>query len=106
MTKYLPFYLDNNGFMTNQKCFIISGENLNYLTSFLNSDVFKVCFKEYFPELQGGTKELSKVFFEKIPIPRPIEDIILSEEDVCGLYDFTESEKNWIQQDYQSYYPS
>ena len=27
MTKYLPFYLDNDGMMTNQKCFIMIGEN-------------------------------------------------------------------------------
>lgn len=27
MTKFLPFYLDQEGFFTNQKCFILSGEN-------------------------------------------------------------------------------
>jgi len=69
MTKYMPFLLDTEGYFTNQKCFIITGENLAYLTAFLNSNIFKICYRDSFPELQGGTRELSKVFFEKIRIP-------------------------------------
>jgi hypothetical protein len=68
MTKYLPFYYDVNGFMTNQKCFIITGTSLAFLTAFLNSKLFKFCFKNNFPELRGGTRELSKIFFERIPV--------------------------------------
>ena len=68
MTKFLPFILDNNGLMTNQKCFIIVGEKIAFLTAFLNSSLFKFCFKDNFPELQGGTRELSKIFFDKIPV--------------------------------------
>lgn len=68
MTKYLPFVYDNSQFLTNQKCFIITGENIAYLTAFLNSSLFKFCFRDNFPELQGGTRELSKIFFEKLPI--------------------------------------
>jgi len=68
MTKYLPFYLDDNRFMTNQKCFIVTGEKLAFLTAFFNSSLFKYCFRDSFPELLGGTRELSKIFFENIPI--------------------------------------
>ena|SRR5690554_1345530 len=68
MTKFLPFVYDKNGFFTNQKCFIITGENVEFLTAFLNSSLFKYCFREDFPELQGGTRELSKIFFDKIPV--------------------------------------
>jgi len=71
MTKYMPFFLDSEGFCTNQKCFILTGENLAYLTAFFNSNVFKISYRESFPELQGGTRELSKIFFEKLKIPRP-----------------------------------
>ena len=70
MTKYLPFFLDDKGFFTNQKCFIITGEHLFYLTAFLNSKLFKFCFRESFPQLQGGTRELSKIFFEKIKVKK------------------------------------
>jgi hypothetical protein len=68
MTKFLPFTFDNNKYYTNQKCFIITGNNLEYLTAFLNSRLFKICFEENFPELQGNTRELNKVVFEEIPI--------------------------------------
>lgn len=68
MTKYLPFVFDNKMYLTNQKCFIITGKNVAYLTAFFNSSLFKYCFRDSFPELQGGTRELSKIFFDKIPI--------------------------------------
>ncbi|MPN28876.1 hypothetical protein SDC9_176321 [bioreactor metagenome] len=70
MTKYMPFFYDNQGFYTNQKCFIITGSYIAYLTAFLNSSLFKFCFRESFPELQGGTREMSKIFFAKIPVIR------------------------------------
>lgn len=73
MTKYMPFYLDEEGFFTNQKCFILLGENVNYLTAFLNSPIFKFAFRDSFPELLGGTRELSKTYFEKVKIPKSNE---------------------------------
>ena len=69
--KFMPFVFDDEGFFTNQKCFIMTGEKLYYLVAFFNSFLFKFCFRENFPELIGGTRELSKVFFEKIPV-KPI----------------------------------
>ncbi len=74
MTKFLPFiYDDSKTFLTNQKCFIVTGENIAYLTAFFNSSLFKFCFKDNFPELQGGTRELSKIFFDKIPVKKIIQ---------------------------------
>ena len=68
MTKYMPFVFDNKFYLTNQKCFIITGKYVAYLTAFFNSSLFKYCFRDSFPELQGGTRELSKIFFDKIPV--------------------------------------
>jgi len=68
MTKYMPFVYDNEMYLTNQKCFIITGMYVAYLTAFFNSSLFKYCFRDSFPELQGGTRELSKIFFDKIPV--------------------------------------
>ena len=68
MTKYMPFVYDHKSYVTNQKCFIITGSNVAYLTAFFNSSLFKYCFRDSFPELQGGTRELSKIFFDKIPV--------------------------------------
>ena len=79
MTKYMPFVYDNRDFLTNQKCFIMTGNHLLYLTAFFNSNIFKICYRDSFPELQGGTRELSKIFFEKIRIPHINE---LFEDDI------------------------
>ena len=70
MTKYMPFVYDESKFLTNQKCFIITGGCMAYLTAFFNSSIFKFCFRDSFPELQGGTRELSKIFFDKIPVKK------------------------------------
>ena len=75
MTKYMPFVYDEKAFLTNQKCFIITGENMAYLTAFLNSSLFKFCFRDSFPELLGGTRELSKIFFDKIPVKKVSPEI-------------------------------
>ena len=71
MTKFLPFYLDAKGFFQNDKSFMITGERIAFLTAFLNSSLFKYCFLNNFPELQGGTRELRKIFFDKIPVYQP-----------------------------------
>ena len=75
MTKYMPFVYDNKAYYTNQKCFIITGQSLAYLTAFFNSSLFKFCFRESFPELQGGTREMSKIFFDRIPVLEVSDEI-------------------------------
>ena len=113
MTKFLPFVWDTKQFFTNQKCFIITGQNTAFLTAFLNSSLFKYCFRESFPELSGGTRELSKIFFDKIPVLQPdetveskfrqlVDDIQTSytkekaiqiDNEIFNLYGLTEEEK-------------
>ena len=68
MTKYMPFYYDTKGYVQNDKSFFITGSHLAYLTAFLNSKLFKCCFRDSFPELLGGTRELRKIFFDKVPV--------------------------------------
>ena len=48
----------------------MTGEILGFLTAFLNSSLFKFCFANKFPELQGKTRELSKIFMDEIPVIR------------------------------------
>jgi adenine-specific DNA-methyltransferase len=71
MTLFLPFVYDDKKFYTNQKCFIITSKtvNLKFLVGYFNSKVSHRWIRENCPELQGGTRELSKIFFENIPIP-------------------------------------
>lgn len=70
MTKYLPFAIDNKGMFTNDKCFIITSSTdiLIPLVGVLNSKLIYFYIKKTFPELQGGTRELNKDRFEKLPI--------------------------------------
>lgn len=81
----MPFVFDDKMFLTNQKCFIITGKYVAYLTAFFNSSLFKYCFRDSFPELQGGTRELSKIFFDKIPVFEASEDQTLQFQ--CAVED-------------------
>lgn len=72
LTKYLPFAYDLGvGYFSNDKSFILTGENIGYLACVFNSKLFKFCFRQNFPELLGETFEVRKVFFDKIPIKVP-----------------------------------
>jgi len=75
MTKFMPFYYDELGHYLNDKCFMITGQHLSYLTAFFNSSIFKYCFNNNFPELMGGTRELRKIFFEIIPVKQVNDEI-------------------------------
>ncbi len=84
MTKYLPFVYDKHQFFTNQKCFVVTGNQLSYLTAFFSSSIFRFAFKEYFPELLGDTRELSKVFFETVAIKEIDNDTNLLFENLLS----------------------
>ncbi|AEA45024.1 Eco57I restriction-modification methylase domain-containing protein [Fluviicola taffensis] len=74
ITKYFPFvYDENDHFLCTDRFFIMSGEHLKYLTCIFNSKLFYHCFADDFPELQGGSRKLQKIFFEKIPVKRVSE---------------------------------
>ena len=116
MTKFMPFVYDDKNHLTNQKCFIITGHHIAYLTAFFNSSLFKFCFRESFPELQGGTREMSKIFFDKIPVLKITSDVdrefqqliekiqteysqlVVGEIDqkIYDLYNLTKDERNLI----------
>lgn len=70
MNKELLATLDRNQFYTNQKCFIVVGKNLAYLTAFLNSKAMFWYFKQIGATLGSSGYEMSKIFIEKLPIPK------------------------------------
>ncbi|MBQ9244051.1 MAG: hypothetical protein IJ165_12680 [Proteobacteria bacterium] len=114
ITKYLPFYLDENSFMQNDKTFMITGNHLAYLTVFLNSSLFKYCYSGIFPELQGGTRELRKIFMDNVRVKTVSNDINLHfhnlirsikmreleyiDDLIFDLYDLTPEERNVIRE--------
>lgn len=85
ITRFLNFAYDEKGYFTNNKCFIITGDHLRYLTSFLNSKLFRFTFEEDFPELQGNSRELRKVILEELPIIVPSSS---EEEKIAILTDY------------------
>ena len=71
MTKFLPFVIDlEEHYYHNDKTFHLVSESIFWLGAFFNSKLFDYCFRNNFPELQGGTRELRKVFFDKIPVKK------------------------------------
>ncbi len=74
MTSVFPFMYDETGMLSNQKCFILTANDesvsLQFLTALLNSSLTKLWIYYNCPELLGGTREISKVYFEHFPIPQ------------------------------------
>ncbi len=77
MTSLFPFIYDDKGFYGNDKTFMITANddtvNLKFLTAAFNSKLCKLWIWYNCPELQGGTREIRKVYFEKFRIPIPSE---------------------------------
>lgn len=67
-TRTAAFYLDTEGYYINDKAFMIVGGHLGFLTAFFNSALFRYCFFDAFPPIQGGNRELREVIFERIPV--------------------------------------
>ncbi len=74
MTSVFPFMYDESGILGNDKSFILTAKNnsvsLLFLTALLNSSLAKLWIWYNCPELQGGTREIRKVYFEHFPVPQ------------------------------------
>lgn len=77
MTSLFPFIYDEEGFFGNDKTFMITAKddtvNLKYITAILNSKLCKLWIWYNCPELQGGTREIRKVYFENFRIPFDVD---------------------------------
>ncbi len=77
MTSLFPFIYDEKGFFGNDKTFMITANddsvNLKYITAILNSKLCKLWIWYNCPELQGGTREIRKVYFENFRIPLNVD---------------------------------
>ena len=77
MTSLFPFIYDDKGFFGNDKTFMITAQddsiNLKFITAILNSKLCKLWIWYNCPELQGGTREIRKVYFEKFRIPIDVD---------------------------------
>lgn len=78
ITSFCPFMYDESGMFSNNKSFILTANDesvsLPFLTSLFNSSLAKLWIWYNCPELQGGTREIRKVYFEHFPIPKANEE--------------------------------
>ena len=59
---------DDSGFLVNQKCFFIIGDNLKYLLGILNSKLNFFYFKLIGASLGNAGYDISKIFVNELPI--------------------------------------
>ena len=95
MTSLFPFIYDEQGFFGNDKTFMITANddsvNLKFITAILNSKLCKIWIWYNCPELQGGTREIRKVYFENFRIPLDVDQQPLARltdlqmQQVCQL---------------------
>ena len=75
------FYLDYEGYFPEATTFIMTGNNLEFVTACLNSKLYSYCFKKFYSG--GGLGEhgyrYKKVFLEKLPLPKINDKNILQE---------------------------
>ncbi|MDQ1352510.1 MAG: hypothetical protein QG657_2816, partial [Acidobacteriota bacterium] len=66
------FYYDKNNYYAEATAFILTGENIKYLTALLNSKLLTYAFKAFYAggDLRGNTFRYKKVFLERLPIPK------------------------------------
>lgn len=76
------FALDNDGYMTNDTGYIITGNNLEYLLEQLTSDVIWFAFRRFY--MGGGIEKEFKVNnLASLPIPLPnTHPIELTDEEI------------------------
>jgi hypothetical protein len=84
------FYYDTQKYYPEATAFLITGENLKWLTAFLNSELITVLFRIFYAggELVGKYR-YKKAFLENLPIPKPDENfkpIIEILVDYLGVY--------------------
>ncbi len=66
------FFYDTRDFYPEATTFMMTGENLKYLTALLNSKLLTYAFKTFYAggDLRGNTFRYKKVFLNQLPIPR------------------------------------
>jgi len=77
------FIWEENGFLTNQKCFIITGSS-KYLLAILNSSVTFYLFKQILPKLRGDFYEPGYAYFKDFPIANATDEEIMSIELIAN----------------------
>ena len=92
------FLLDKEGFIPEATAFIMSGEHLDYLVQYLNSNIAAWIFKTYYAGggLGKSGYRYKKAFLVNLPVPRRFDMKILNDKKIAELYGLTDAEINFI----------
>lgn len=101
ITIKFPFSYDETGKISNDKTFILTSQNkstLLFLLAILNSRIAKFWIWYHCPELNGGAREIRKVYFESFPVP----DLSVTDKEQLLLLSTEIISKKAFDKDYSS----
>lgn len=76
------FSYEQNGFMLDKTCFMLTGKYLKFLLGILNSSTLDFYLRQSVVKLGSGSMGLSKIFIEQIPIKEPNLELIKEIEEL------------------------
>jgi hypothetical protein len=97
LTQGSAFALDYNKYVISNTWYMITGENLEALISFLNSNIIKYAYHSFY-STQLGTKWTRWLYQHiiNLPIPKDIKDHEYNEKEIQEIYWLTEEEIKFI----------
>lgn len=94
------FYFDEKGkYLLESSAYQISGENLKFLTNFLNSPISAWIYKMFYSggNLGSASIRYKQAFLKKMPVPYPADgENKITDEEIMLKYKFTDEEKEYI----------
>ena len=92
------FSLDDEGMLVDKTCFIIVGDNLEYLQKTLLSQLFEFAYKRLFSSIELGAAgfQYNKHALVKLPVKPFDNQEVTSDCDIFSIYNLSEEEINFI----------
>ena len=92
------FSLDDEGMLVDKTCFIIVGDNLEYLQKTLSSQLFEFAYKRLFSSIELGAAgfQYNKHALVKLPVKQFDNQEVTSDCDIFSIYNLSEEEINFI----------
>lgn len=102
------FYYDEKGkYLLESSAYQISGENLKFLTNFLNSPISAWIYKLFYSggNLGSASIRYKQAFLKKMPVPYPADgENKITDEEIMLKYKFTDEEKEYIVEKVSSWF--
>jgi hypothetical protein len=93
------FIVDNDGFFIEKTCYMMTGENLDYIASTLSSQLFEFVYKRIYSSINLGEYgyQYNKHALIKLPIKPTNENKKLTDREVYDLYSLDDEEIKYIE---------